>query len=119
MPNVRTTPVRIRVSEEGQIALVRAALEVNRERCERGIDADGRDFPPGKGDKARLDMHDTGRLLSDVQVYGTRYQFMAPHASAVQDKYNFAGVNDEAGKAEIERRVQAILDREITSEDGR
>jgi hypothetical protein len=118
MPTVRTTPVRIRVSEEGEIALVRAALEVNRERCAQGIDANGQPFPPGKGDKRQLDMRDTGRLLSDVQVFSTRYQFQAPHAQAVDAKYHFAGVNDDAGKAEIERRVQALLEREITSEEG-
>jgi hypothetical protein len=116
MAKVRTTPVRIRVSDEGNLALTRAALEVNRERCGEGIDANGRPFPPGKGDKKQLDMSDSGRLLEDVQVYSTRYQFQAPYAQAVDAAYHFAGVNDEAGKAEVERRAQAKVAAEVTSE---
>jgi hypothetical protein len=118
MAKVRTTPVRIRVSEEGSLALTRAALEVNRERCGRGLDANGQPFPPGKGEKRQLDMSDTGRLLSDVQVFSTRYQFQAPYAQAVDAAYHFAGVSDPEGKAEIEKRVQDRLAAEITSEEG-
>jgi hypothetical protein len=116
MAKVRTTPVRIRVSDEGSLALTRAALEVNRERCAEGLDANGKPFPPGKGEKKKLDMEDSGRLLSDVQVFSTRYQFQAPYAQAVNERYHFAGVNDEAGKAEIERRAGAKVAAEVTGE---
>lgn len=110
-------PLRIRVSERGQIETVRVALDLNRERAKAGLDAHGQPFPAGVT-KSQIDMTDTGRLLSDVQVYTTRYQFMAPYARVVDDKWGFAGVYDDEGKAEIARRVEALLEGEVYAEEG-
>lgn len=114
MARARVTPVRLYLSERGQIELTRAVLVVLDQQARDGIDADGRPFPPGVTKK--IDLHDTGRLFRDVQVYTTRLQWQAPYASVVQRLYRFAGVAPQY-KAQLEAMVRGTIAREVRSAD--
>lgn len=109
MPNVKSKPVRLRLSERGEIAKTRAAKEIIEEMNRAGISADGTPFSPGVT-KAQLDMHDTGRLHRDVEVFTTRLQYKAPYAEALQRKYNWCGIPETGPWRErFEQRVQELL----------
>ena len=92
---VRTTPVRLKVSDKGKIAMCRAALQTIREQSAAGISSTGAPYPPGKGEKTQLNMRDTGRMLSDVEVYSTRITFKAPYAEIVDSIYHVFGISPQ------------------------
>lgn len=117
MPRVKSKPVRLRFSERGEIAKTRAAAEIIEEMNLAGLDGTGKPFPPGVT-KRQLDMHNTGRLHRDVEIFTTRIQYRAPHAQAVQAKYHFAGIPETGPwREEFERRVQQHLTENLTTSD--
>lgn len=116
MPRVKSKPVRLRFSERGEIAKTRAAAEIIEEMNLAGLNGNGEPFPPGA--TKSLDMHDTGRLHRDVEIFTTRIQYRAPYAEALQAKYNFAGIPDSGPWRErFEQRVQELLKTDLTTTD--
>lgn len=116
MPNVNSKPLRLRLSERGEIEKTRAAKEIIEEMNRAGISADGTPFPPGVT-KQQLDMHDTGRLHRDCEVYTTRLQYKAPYAEALQQKYHWCGIPETGPwREKFEARVQELLNHNLLSE---
>lgn len=113
MARAKITPVRLYLSERGQIELTRAVLVVLDQQARDGIDAGGRPFPPGV--TKRIDLHDTGRLFRDVQVYTTRLQWQAPYAQQVERLYRFAGVAPQY-KGMLEAMVRGVVKAEVKTE---
>lgn len=117
MPNVKAKPLRLRLSDRGEIAKTRAAKEIIEQMNRAGIGADGSPFPAGVT-KAQLDMHDSGRLHRDCEVYTTRLQYKAPYANALQAKYNWCGIPESGPWREAyERLVQEILNGNLLTDD--
>lgn len=114
MPKIDSKPLRLRLSERGEIAKTRAAAEIIEEMNRAGFDATGQPFAKGKGD---IDMHQTGRLHRDFEAYTTRLQYKAPYARTLQDRYNWCGIPESGPwRDRFEQRVQEILNKEITQE---
>ncbi len=118
MPNVKSKPVRLKLSDKGEIAKTRAAAEIIEEMNKAGISGDGTPFPPGVT-KQVIDMHDTGRLHRDFEVYTTRLQYKAPYAELLQKKYNWCGIPTSGPwREKYEARVQELIKGEVSLSDN-
>ena len=112
MPKIDSKPLRLRLSEKGEIAKVRAAAIIIQEMNEAGINADGEPFPQGK--TKEITMHDSGRLHRDFEAYTTRLQYRAPYARTLQAKYNWCGIpEDGPWRDRYEKLVQEILNQNL------
>ena len=112
MPKIDSKPLRLRLSERGEIAKVRAAAIIIKEMNEAGISASGEPFPQGK--TRDIDMSDTGRLHRDFEAYTTRLQYRAPYARTLQKKYNWCGIPESGPWRErYEKLVQDILNNNL------
>lgn len=83
--------VQLKLSTEGEIEVARVTLEVLERQARAGVSSTGASFGIGKT-KSRIDLHDTGRLFSDVVIFPSRLSFRAPYAGYVADRYEFQSI---------------------------
>lgn len=112
---IDSKPLRLRLSERGEIAKVRAAARVIEEMNKAGISADGSPFPDGK--TREITMHDSGLLHRDFEAYTTRLQYRQPYARHLQSKYNWCGIpGDGPWRERFEKLVQEELNSNLLQE---
>ena len=116
MSKVTTKPIRLKLSERGQIEKCRAAAIIIREMNEGGISASGAPFPKGKT-VDKITMNESGSLHRDFEAYTTRLQYKAPYAARWQKEFNWLGIPVSGiWRERFEKLVQQLIKKELTSE---
>jgi hypothetical protein len=104
----KVIPLVIVLTPVGKQKVAEATLDQIREQAAAGISSTGEQTP--------YDWRETGRLLSDVSITPAgELVFNAPYAEHVEAARPFAGIAPQS-QADFERKLQPVLDAELTFE---
>jgi hypothetical protein len=109
MAQVRLSLKKLGLSPKGKTDLAALALEIMERQANAGVSATGAPHPPG------VDLHDTGRLFRDVQLFAASVRFQAPYAAIVNARYPFNNIAPQY-RDEFMQRAAEILRRELVAE---
>lgn len=110
------TEEEVVISPQGESTLLHATREALEAQASAGINRDGQPIV-GKGGK-RLDLHDTGAMWRNVTEAPAQggLVFNEPHAEHVLTKYKADGLSP-ASEAELEKRLEPLLDEHVTNRE--
>lgn len=113
---VTLTPFSLRLSPEALISMAKKHHALNEEQARHGISSTGAPFPPGKGKKHPLDMHDSGRMFADVSFSPHGWRANAPYAGDVDAVYHWMGLSPSFAKR-WQDAIQEDIQRGLKTEE--